>query len=372
MQRRIFLGTLAASTLCQTAPDGAPLRLGMAGLEHGHASGFLNRYRDSKEVELVGVSEPTHIAVGPMNVHDGSALAPALAGAEARGLKPRSLLGDSHYGPEENLEEAARGGVEVIAPAMPPKGSQQGKLTLEDFALYGRGHVTRCPGGQVPPVDERGQGSDPGFVRRVGVCRVPPSGLVPGLGGGPQGAALPVHPRPGPQSRAPPGRADEGVRRSLPPAVGDRGDNVAAGVTDATGVAASERSGLGGLSDVPAGLGAEPPQGGGLSGRPSRPIRGILTSISAHATRTEVLGSARRDFRPRSGPRRRDGPDGRHAQGKFDLRPLTDFIAGPSRFDNSSSRRRTNRRWHSPDCRMPSSFIFAGESQSRRSRSLRG
>jgi predicted dehydrogenase len=42
--------------MCGAAPP--PLRLGMAGLEHGHASGFLSRYRDSKEIELVGVSEP--------------------------------------------------------------------------------------------------------------------------------------------------------------------------------------------------------------------------------------------------------------------------------------------------------------------------
>ena len=30
----------------------------MAGLEHGHAAGFLSRYRHAKEVELVGISEP--------------------------------------------------------------------------------------------------------------------------------------------------------------------------------------------------------------------------------------------------------------------------------------------------------------------------
>jgi predicted dehydrogenase len=30
----------------------------MAGLEHGHAAGFLARYRNSSEVELVGISEP--------------------------------------------------------------------------------------------------------------------------------------------------------------------------------------------------------------------------------------------------------------------------------------------------------------------------
>jgi predicted dehydrogenase len=56
MRRRTFLGTLAAATMCGAAPP--PLRLGMAGLEHGHAAGFLARYRDSKDIELVGVAEP--------------------------------------------------------------------------------------------------------------------------------------------------------------------------------------------------------------------------------------------------------------------------------------------------------------------------
>jgi predicted dehydrogenase len=56
MQRRTFLGTLAVATMAGAAPP--PLRLGMAGLEHGHAAGFLSRYRDSKDVELVGIAEP--------------------------------------------------------------------------------------------------------------------------------------------------------------------------------------------------------------------------------------------------------------------------------------------------------------------------
>lgn len=57
MERRTFLGVMAAGAL-RGAAQAAPLRLGMAGLVHGHAAGFLNRYRDSKEVELVGVAEP--------------------------------------------------------------------------------------------------------------------------------------------------------------------------------------------------------------------------------------------------------------------------------------------------------------------------
>ncbi len=55
MKRRTFLGALAVGAMCGAAP--APLRLGMAGLEHGHAAGFLGRYRGSTEIELVGISE---------------------------------------------------------------------------------------------------------------------------------------------------------------------------------------------------------------------------------------------------------------------------------------------------------------------------
>jgi predicted dehydrogenase len=47
---------MAAAALSGAAAP--PLRLGMTGLVHGHASGFLARYRDSKEIELVGIAEP--------------------------------------------------------------------------------------------------------------------------------------------------------------------------------------------------------------------------------------------------------------------------------------------------------------------------
>lgn len=62
MKRRTFLGTLAAGVMCGAAP--APLRLGMAGLEHGHAAGFLARYRDSPMIELVGISESDRDVAG--------------------------------------------------------------------------------------------------------------------------------------------------------------------------------------------------------------------------------------------------------------------------------------------------------------------
>ena len=85
-----------------------------------------------------------------MNVHDGSSLEPALADAEARGIKPKVVLADSHYGSNENLEKASVQGVEVVSPSMPPKGSKQEKLTLEHFELDGDGRVVRCPQGHEP------------------------------------------------------------------------------------------------------------------------------------------------------------------------------------------------------------------------------
>jgi predicted dehydrogenase len=46
-------------SLCaQTAVAVEPLRLGMAGLVHGHASGFLTRYLKRADVDLVGIAEP--------------------------------------------------------------------------------------------------------------------------------------------------------------------------------------------------------------------------------------------------------------------------------------------------------------------------
>jgi Transposase DDE domain/Transposase domain (DUF772) len=92
----------------------------------------------------------THVAVGPMNVHDGSSLEPALADATARGIKPKLVLADSHYGSNETVEEAKRQGVEVVSPSMPPKGSKQEKLTLEQFELDQTGQVVRCPQGHAP------------------------------------------------------------------------------------------------------------------------------------------------------------------------------------------------------------------------------
>jgi predicted dehydrogenase len=69
MRRRTFLGAASAALMASPAlaeRQGAkPLRLGMAGLVHGHAGGFLGRYRNAtNDVSLVGVSEPSAEVAG--------------------------------------------------------------------------------------------------------------------------------------------------------------------------------------------------------------------------------------------------------------------------------------------------------------------
>jgi predicted dehydrogenase len=54
----IVLATFAASTLsAQTAPSSAPLRVGIAGLVHGHVGGFLRANQSRADIQIVGVAE---------------------------------------------------------------------------------------------------------------------------------------------------------------------------------------------------------------------------------------------------------------------------------------------------------------------------
>lgn len=92
----------------------------------------------------------THIAVGKMTVHDSKALLPAIQDTQARGVMPKHLLADTHYGSTKCIAQAKDRGVTLLAPSMPPKGKGQGKLTLEDFEVDASGHILRCPAGHAP------------------------------------------------------------------------------------------------------------------------------------------------------------------------------------------------------------------------------
>ncbi len=56
--RAIFLAALASSALsAQTTPSASPLRVGIAGLVHGHVGGFLQQNLHRSDIQIVGVAE---------------------------------------------------------------------------------------------------------------------------------------------------------------------------------------------------------------------------------------------------------------------------------------------------------------------------
>lgn len=92
----------------------------------------------------------THVSVGKMTGHDSAHLAPAMEDTSSRGILPDSLAADSHYGSIDNLDHANGDGVELVAPAMPPRGYKKDRLGLENFELDENGLVTKCPAGHAP------------------------------------------------------------------------------------------------------------------------------------------------------------------------------------------------------------------------------
>jgi predicted dehydrogenase len=54
----LWLLLMPVAAWSQSTVGAEPLRLGMAGLVHGHASGFLTRYLKRQDIQLVGIAEP--------------------------------------------------------------------------------------------------------------------------------------------------------------------------------------------------------------------------------------------------------------------------------------------------------------------------
>jgi hypothetical protein len=90
----------------------------------------------------------THVEVERACAHDAKALPPAIEDANRAGLSPKTLLADSHYGGDENMQTAESLGVELVSPAMP--GSRKDGPDLADFRYDERGTVAACPAGHAP------------------------------------------------------------------------------------------------------------------------------------------------------------------------------------------------------------------------------
>jgi len=90
----------------------------------------------------------THVAVESANAHDAHALIPAIESAAELGLAPKEVLADSSYGSDENVQAAAKVGVEVISPVLGK--TSEDKLSLDAFVIDADGVMLSCPAGNQP------------------------------------------------------------------------------------------------------------------------------------------------------------------------------------------------------------------------------
>jgi len=90
----------------------------------------------------------THVEVEPAHQSDANAIIPAIESANQSDLAPKELLADSLYDSDDNHQNAAQLGVEVIAPVM--GNAKEGTISLADFELSDKGKVISCPQGHAP------------------------------------------------------------------------------------------------------------------------------------------------------------------------------------------------------------------------------
>ena len=102
------------------------------------------------ETWSVDKSQPnliTHVNVEAAHESDANALLPAVEDVRRRDLAPVELLADTLYGSDDNVEQAKKLGITVIAPVM---GAKEGTTLLADFAFSAADEILACPEQQRP------------------------------------------------------------------------------------------------------------------------------------------------------------------------------------------------------------------------------
>ena len=115
----------------------------------GYQAQIMETYQTVKEKNNPVPDLITYVEVEPANIHDTHTVIPALNATSKRNCCPDELVCDSHYGSDENVQEAANQGVEVISPI---SGNPHNlEITLADFEVDSENnYVTQCPEGYLP------------------------------------------------------------------------------------------------------------------------------------------------------------------------------------------------------------------------------
>ena len=121
----------------------APLRVGIVGLVHGHVHGFLEQFRHSPEIEIVGIAEPDQQLLSQAGAKYGFDRALLFADLETMIAKahPQAVLAYTNtYDHRRVVELCARHGVHVMM-EKPLAVSLEDALAMEKAAHAGHIHV---------------------------------------------------------------------------------------------------------------------------------------------------------------------------------------------------------------------------------------
>ena len=123
-----------------------------AGYDSHKGQGYQLQIMETYQVEKKDYKKPdliTHVEVKPANEHDANALQPAIDTTRERGCCPEEIVCDTLYGGDDNVQQAATKGVEVVAPLKGP--APAGEISLSDFEFdENTNFVTGCPEGYEP------------------------------------------------------------------------------------------------------------------------------------------------------------------------------------------------------------------------------
>jgi len=110
----------------------------------GYQSQIMETYSENGDAPCL----ITHVAVEAAHEHDSHALIPAIEDATENGFAPKEILADSLYGSDENVQNAASLGIDVVSPA--PGASNEEKLGLDEFQMSDDETVISCPQSNLP------------------------------------------------------------------------------------------------------------------------------------------------------------------------------------------------------------------------------
>jgi hypothetical protein len=123
-----------------------------AGYDSHKGQGYQAQIMETYQTDKQDKHQPdliTYVEVEPAYEHDANAMQPAIDNTGERGHTPEELTCDTLYGSDDNVQEAAAKGVEVVAPL---KGhAPASEIGLSDFEISEKTNlVTRCPEGYEP------------------------------------------------------------------------------------------------------------------------------------------------------------------------------------------------------------------------------